>query len=210
MYNKALQGSHCDREESVSFTDPPQTENFVPRNFILYNQEMEMVILTKENQTVRKMRPEDFNSVARIYKQSLKKGIASFTSECPDYELWDAEHHKDCRLVYEWDGSVVGFAAISPVSAKPHYSGVAEVSVYVDRKFFHKGIGTALLNSLCREADEHGYWTLYSSIFSDNIISIELHKKCGFRIVGYRERIAKDIFGNWKSTIMMERRNNIE
>lgn len=116
---------------------------------------------------------------------------------------------KDCRFVYELDGSVLGYSALSPTSAKPHYKGVVEVSIYVDETHLHRGIGTALLNRLCEEADRLGYWTLYSSIFCENIASIELHKKCGFRVIGYREKIAKNIFGRWQSTTIMERRNHI-
>ncbi len=165
--------------------------------------------MIKEKLAAREMKAEDWSSVERIYKQALKKGKASFASECPSYAEWDVGHCKDCRFVYESEGCVVGFAAISPTSSKPHYKGVVEVSVYVDENHLHRGIGTMLLNRLCEESDKLGYWTLYSSIFYDNIASIELHKKCGFREIGYRENIAKNIFGNWQSTIIMERRNDI-
>ncbi len=165
--------------------------------------------MSNEN-NIREMLSTDWGRIEFIYRQSLKKGNATFTSECPTYEMWDAGHHKDCRFVYEENNLVVGYVVISPTSAKPHYRGVVEVSVYVDENYLHKGIGTKLLNCLCEEADKLGYWTLYSSIFEDNIASIELHKKCGFRVIGYREKIAKDIFGEWQSTIIMERRNGVE
>ncbi len=161
------------------------------------------------NKTIREMQESDWDSMARIYKQSLEKGTATFVSVCPTYEQWDATHIKECRFVCELDGQVVGYATIAPTSARPHYRGVVEVSVYVDINHLHKGIGTALLTHLCEETEKFGYWTLYSAIFSVNTASIELHKKCGFRVVGYRENIAKDRFGNWQSTTIMERRNGI-
>lgn len=162
-----------------------------------------------EKQVIREMKTEDWNSVERIYTQSLKKGNATFVSECPTYEMWDAGRLKECRFVYESEGDVVGYVTISPTSGKPHFKGVVEVSIYVDEQHLHKGIGTALLKHLCEESEKLGYWTIYSSIFPENIASIELHKKCGFRVIGYREKIAKDIFGNWRTTTIMERRNGI-
>jgi phosphinothricin acetyltransferase len=98
---------------------------------------------------------------------------------------------------------------IAPTSKREAYRGVVESSVFVDEDYLRKGIGTKLLAKLCEETEKYGYWTLYSAIFSVNIASIELHKKCGFRVIGYREKIAKDRFGNWQSTTIMERRNGI-
>lgn len=155
---------------------------------------------------VRAMRPEDWSRVEYIYKQGVERGTSTFTTECPDYEHWNQTYHQDCRFVYEADGVVAGFVAISPVSSKSHYSGVAEVCIYVDEAYWRRGIGEALLNALIEDAFTKEYWTLYSSIFSDNAASIELHKKCGFRLIGYREKLAKDRFGQWKSTVMLEKR----
>lgn len=155
---------------------------------------------------VRAMRPEGWPRVEYIYKQGIERGTSTFTTECPNYEQWNQTYKKECRFVCEVDGVVAGFVAISPVSSKAHYSGVAEVCIYVDEAYWRQGIGVALLNQLCEAAFGQGYWMLYSSIFSDNIASIELHKKCGFRLIGYREKIAKNRFGQWQSTTLMEKR----
>ena len=158
---------------------------------------------------IRAMCEKDWDSMKNIYKQSLQKGNVTFTTDCPTYEEWDAEHIKECRFVYEIDGKVVGYTMIAPTSKRVPYKGVVELSIFVDENYQRKGIGTELLTKLCEETEKYGYWTLYSAVFSINIASIELHKKCGFRIIGYRENIAKDRFGNWQSTTIMERRNGI-
>ena len=97
---------------------------------------------------------------------------------------------------------------IAPTSKREAYKGVVELSIFADKEVIHQGIGFKLLNHLVKETEQKGYWTLYSAIFSVNIASIELHKKCGFRVIGYREKIAKDIFGNWADTTIMERRSS--
>ena len=158
---------------------------------------------------IREMRPQDWAETAEIYRQGIERGNATFTRECPSYEEWDRAHIKECRLVYEAEGHVAGFAAIAPTSSREPYRGVAEVSIYVDGAYQRRGIGEALLKKLCEESEKCGYWSLYSAVFSVNEASIALHKKCGFRVTGYREDIAKDIFGNWQSTTVMERRNAI-
>ena len=159
---------------------------------------------------IRKMMPNDWKRVAEIYKQGLERGISTFNTECPTYEEWDNEHIKDCRYVYVTDEKVVGWIAISPISGRCVYKGCVEVSIYIDEEYQGKGIGTELMKILCAETEKAGYWSLYSAIISINKASIELHKKCGFREIGYREKIAKDRFGVWQNTTLMERRNNIE
>ena len=156
------------------------------------------------------MRASDWGDMMEIYKQSLEKGDVTFRTECPTYEEWDEGHIKECRFVYELDGKVIGYTMIAPTSGRDSYRGVVEVSIFVDQKHTQKGIGTALLLQLMEEAEKEGYWTLYSAIFSVNEGSIKLHKKCGFRVIGTREKIAKDKFGNWQSTTIMEWRNGIE
>lgn len=159
---------------------------------------------------IREMRASDWGDMMEIYKQSLEKGDVTFRTECPTYEEWDEGHIKECRFVYELDGKVIGYTMIAPTSGRDSYRGVVEVSIFVDQKHTQKGIGTALLLQLMEEAEKEGYWTLYSAIFSVNEGSIKLHKKCGFRVIGTREKIAKDKFGNWQSTTIMEWRNGIE
>lgn len=159
---------------------------------------------------IREMRASDWGDMMEIYKQSMEKGDVTFRTECPTYEEWDEGHIKECRFVYELDGKVIGYTMIAPTSGRDSYRGVVEVSIFVDQKHTQKGIGTALLLQLMEEAEKEGYWTLYSAIFSVNEGSIKLHKKCGFRVIGTREKIAKDKFGNWQSTTIMEWRNGIE
>lgn len=155
---------------------------------------------------IREMLPEDWTRVSEIYKQGVDSGDTTFTTQCPTWEGWDLEHKKICRYVALCSEEVAGFVAVSPVSEKAHYYGVVEVMIYVDEKYWHKGIGTALLKKVIEEAPKNGFWCLYSSIYSDNEKSIKLHEKCGFRMIGYRERLAKDKFGNWRDTTMMEYR----
>lgn len=155
---------------------------------------------------IRNMMPEDGAEVLKIYKQGIDAGKSTFTLECPSWEEWDLGHHQVCRYVAVCDDQIAGFAAVSPTSSKERYCGVVEVMIYVDEKYWHHGIGTGLLKKLIEEAPDNGFWCLYSSIYSSNEKSIKLHEKCGFRTIGYRERIAKDKFGNWTDTTLMEYR----
>ena len=155
---------------------------------------------------IRELAKSDWTRVFEIYKQGIDSGKTTFSTHYPTWEEWDAGHNKPCRYVAELDGEIIGFAAVSPISGKPHYYGVVEVMVYVDERYWHHGAGTGLLKQMIKDAPENGFWCLYSSIYSSNEKSLNLHKKCGFRTIGYRERIAKDRFGNWTDTILMEYR----
>ena len=155
---------------------------------------------------IREMRDEDWGTVSEIYKQGLEEGTSTFNTECPSFAEWNEGHVKNCRFVFEEEGKVVGWIALSPSSSRCAYKGCVEMSVYVDRNYRGQGIGTALVNTIIREAEKDGYWSIYSAIFSINKASIALHKKCGFREIGYRERIAKDRFGKWQNTTLMEYR----
>ncbi|MEA4973554.1 L-methionine sulfoximine/L-methionine sulfone acetyltransferase [bioreactor metagenome] len=159
---------------------------------------------------IRDMKPDDWGRITAIYQQGLDRGISTFNTVCPSYQEWDKSHIKECRYVYEKSGIVVGWVAISPTSPRYAYRGSVEVSIYIDDTFRGKGIGTELLKKLDEESEKAGYWSIYSAIFSINEASIALHRKCGFREIGYREKIAKDRFGRWQNTILMEKRNNIE
>lgn len=160
--------------------------------------------------TVREMRASDWEAVADIYGQGIAAGNATFQTVCPSYEAWDASHLRDCRLVCDIGGRTVGFAVLSPVSARECYRGVAEVSLYVDEKHRRMGVGRLLLKALMERAEQAGFWTLYSSICSINAASLRLHESCGFRVVGTRERIARDRFGAWQDTTLVEWRNRNE
>ena len=160
------------------------------------------------NITFREMKATDWMSVAEIYKEGIETGIATFQQIVPTWEEWNAAHVLDCRIVAEVDNEISGWAALSSVSARAVYSGVAEVSVYVGNKYREQQIGTKLLESIIHESECHGYWTLQSGIFPENSASIAIHKKSGFREIGYREKVAKmnDV---WRNTILFERRSTV-
>lgn len=145
--------------------------------------------------------------VSNIYKEGIETGFATFQSQVPTYEQWDNNYHKECRLVATKNNSVLGWACLSPISKREAYSGVAELSLYIGEKYRGKGIGKLLLNSLIEESEKHGFWTLQSVIVKENIPSLNLHRSCGFREVGYREKVAKMKTGVWHDTILMEKRS---
>ncbi|MCQ2084938.1 MAG: N-acetyltransferase family protein [archaeon] len=156
---------------------------------------------------IRQMLDSDWAEVSRIWGESIEAGDATFRTDVPSFESWDSSHEKCCRLIYEEDGKVLGFAVIGSMSGTPAYWGSVEESIYVDRAHRREGIGTKLLKELIKESEEHGYWSLYAIIFSSNRTSIHLHEKCGFRIIGTRDRPAKDKFGRWIDTTLMEYRS---
>ena len=151
------------------------------------------------------MRSDDWPTVKAIYEQGIATRLATFETEAPAWEAWDAAHHPDLRLVAEEDGVVIGWAALSPVSRRACYAGVAEESVYVAEGARGRGVGIALLARLCADADAAGIWTVQTSIFPENVASLELHRRCGFRVVGTRERIAQ-LDGVWRDAVLLERR----
>ncbi len=155
---------------------------------------------------IRAMEQKDWDDVSRIYRQGIDTNLATFQAECPLYEEWDNSHLKTCRLVAVCD-SVVGWAALTPVSSRCVYAGIAEVSIYVDTAYSGKGIGACLLNELIIQSEQEGIWTLQAGIMGDNLASIRLHEKCGFRMVGYRERLGCDRYGTWRNTVLMEKRS---
>ena len=155
---------------------------------------------------IREMRREDWPRMMEIYAQALERGISTFQRDCPKYEDWDKAHRPDCRLVAEVDGEVAAWAVLAPTSARECYCGVVEVSIYVDEAFQRRGIAKALMAKLEEESRKAGCWTLFSVVFAVNEPSLALHEACGFRKIGYRERIAQDRFGNWQDTIHLEKR----
>ncbi len=153
------------------------------------------------------MTEQDWPSVAKIYKEGIATGYATFELEVPDYEHWDNAHVSSCRLVALENQTIVGWAALSPVSSRCVYGGVAEVSVYVAKAHRGKGLGEKLLHRLIQLSEEAGFWTLQSGIFPENTGSILIHEKTGFRLIGKRERIGK-LHGAWKDNLIFERRSN--
>jgi L-amino acid N-acyltransferase YncA len=155
---------------------------------------------------IEKMKPEDWEQVSKIYMEGIKTGNATFETDVPSWESWVSKHLSCCNIVARMGDKILGWAAISPTSSRAVYSGVVEVSVYVNEEFKRTGVGLALLKELIKLSENNGIWTLQAGIFPENKASIHLHKKCGFRIVGIREKIGKmdDI---WRDVVLMERRS---
>ena len=157
--------------------------------------------------TIREMADSDWHAVARIYQEGMDTNLATFQTVCPTWEHWNAAHLPQCRLVAVLDGAVVGWVALSPYSSRPVYAGVAHLSIYIGAEARGVGVGKKLLSALIEASEAAGFWTLASGIMENNAASIALHKSCGFRLVGFREKIGKDRFGVWRNTLLMERRS---
>jgi phosphinothricin acetyltransferase len=156
---------------------------------------------------IRHMREEDGEAVLRIFGEGIATRRATFDTKPPTWAEWKSHKLEHSRLVYLEAGRVVGFVALSPVSSRPPYAGVAELSVYVAAAERGRGLGDRLLKALIESSEEHGIWTLQASVFAENEASLALHIKNGFRIVGRRERIAQ-LEGVWKDTVLLERRSS--
>ncbi len=160
------------------------------------------------NIAVEKMQDKDWEVVRAIYREGIATGNATFETDVPEWAAWDAGHLRDGRLVARAGEQVLGWAALSPVSGRCVYAGVAEVSVYVASAARGKGVGKALLRELVAESERAGMWTLQGGVFPENVASIALHEACGFRKVGVRERLGK-LRGVWRDVVLMERRSEI-
>ena len=160
---------------------------------------------------INKMTPDDWEQVRRIYQEGIATGHATFEMEAPDWEKWNTTHLPEARLVVRDGDAIMGWAALSPVSARRVYSGVAEVSLYVRAAKRHQGVGSALMAALIGASERSGIWTLQGGIFRENIASLALVKKHGFREVGRRERLGKmthgPLAGVWRNVILLERRS---
>jgi phosphinothricin acetyltransferase len=154
------------------------------------------------------MTAEDWDSVRAIYLAGIATGQATFETAAPTWATWNNAHLRVPRLVAISGEILAGWAALSPVSARAVYTGVAEVSVYVAEAMRGRGIGTLLLKALVQESEKNGIWTLQASIFPENAASISIHSLCGFREVGSRHRIAK-MQGVWRDTLLFERRSKL-
>ena len=157
---------------------------------------------------IRAMQAGDWEPVRSIYVEGLATGDATFETEPPTWKTWDEGHLSVPRLVAvsATDATVLGWAALSRVSARAVYSGVAEVSVYVAASSRSRGIGQDLLEQLVVQSEQNGIWTLQASVFPENRASLALHKNCGFREVGIRQRIGR-MRGIWRDTVLLERRS---
>ena len=155
---------------------------------------------------VRPLNPADWPQVRAIYQQGIDTGQATFETEAPPAELLAAKFLPEAQLVAQQAGQVVGWAMLSTVSSRCVYAGVAEVSVYVGSQARGQGIGKGLLCQLIEASEALGYWTLQASIFPENEASVRLHQQSGFRLVGYREKIASH-YGIWRDVVLLERRS---
>lgn len=151
------------------------------------------------------LRSEHWPAVAEIYAEGIEDGQATFEVAVPSWEEWDGEHLPQ-RLVAKAAGHVVGWGALAPASDRCAYRGVAWDSVYVHRDARGQGIGRRLLGQLVLDAEEAGIWTLQAGIFPENRASLAVHERCGFRVVGIRERLGR-LHGAWRDVLLMERRS---
>ncbi len=154
------------------------------------------------------MTEQDWDAVSEIYRQGIATGNATFEQSVPSYKDWDQHHLPTCRLIVRWKDKVLGWAALSRVSSRRVYEGVAEVTIYVAEEVRGRGIGRKLLHDLVASSEQNGIWTLQAGILAENAVSIRLHQQAGFRIVGTRERIGC-LDGEWRNTVLMERRSTV-
>ncbi|PAB60427.1 GNAT family N-acetyltransferase [Anaeromicrobium sediminis] len=161
------------------------------------------------NYEIKRMTKDDWEQVSRIYYEGIKTGNATFQSEVPTWEEWDKSHLDSCRFIAKLDNKILGWIALSPTSSRWVYRGVVEVSVYIDLEHRGHGIGYRLLNTVIEESEKEDIWTIQAGILEENYASIMLHEKCGFRMLGLREKIGKSQNGLWRNVVFLERRSKV-
>jgi len=162
----------------------------------------------KKTLQIRKLERVDFPPIQLIYQHGIDTGNATFQGQAKDWDDWNLTYLENCRLVAKRDSCVIGWAALSAVSSRCVYGGVAEVSIYIETSSQGQGFGSVLLQSLIACSEAHGFWTLQAGIFPENRASLALHEKCGFKVVGVREKLGQ-LLGNWRDVVLMERRSPI-
>ena len=158
---------------------------------------------------IEPMTPDDSPAVLDIYGQGIASGIATFETVTPDWHHWNASHRRDCRFVARLDGRVVGWTALGRYSTRAVYAGVAWESVYVDAAARGRGVGSALLAALIPASEAAGVWTLIAGVQAENVASLALHERSGYRRMGVQERIGRDATGVWRDVVLLERRSDI-
>jgi phosphinothricin acetyltransferase len=157
--------------------------------------------------TIQPLTEAHWSAVRAIYEEGIATGNATFETQAPEWEAWDRAHLAHSRLVAVDDADTVrGWAALSPVSSRCVYGGVAEISIYIAAEARGQGVGRQLLQALITDSEAHGIWTLQAGTFEENAASIGLHTQAGFRVIGHRERIGQH-HGVWRNTVQMERRS---
>ena len=157
--------------------------------------------------TIQPLTAAHWPQVRAIYEAGMATGNATFETQAPEWAAWDTAHLTHSRLVATDEaGTVLGWAALSPVSGRCVYGGVAEISIYIAAEARGQGLGRQLLQALIATSEAHGIWTLQAGTFEENTASIGLHTQAGFRIIGYRERIGQH-HGVWRNTVQLERRS---
>jgi L-amino acid N-acyltransferase YncA len=164
------------------------------------------MVMTRDDYRIEEMRASDWPEVRAIYLEGIATGNATFETGAPSWEEWDGGHLSSCRFVARMNEGIGGWAALKPVSSRQAYSGVMEVSVYVTASARGCGMGRALLEALVSASEQNDVWTLQAGILAENLASLELHRRCGFREVGRRERIGK-LKDAWRDVVLMERRS---
>ena len=154
------------------------------------------------------MLPSDWDAVQAIYQEGIATGDATFETDAPPWERWDAKHVPAARLVAVRGAALLGWAALSSVSDRCVYAGVAEVSVYVAESARGAGVGRSLLEALVTASEQAGFWTLQAGIFPENAASLAIHSACGFRVIGRRERLGQ-LQGRWRDALLLERRSPV-
>ena len=162
--------------------------------------------LSHKSKMIREMITNDSTRVLEIFKMGLDTRNATFETNVPSWIDWDSKHLNHSRFVYLESDKVLGWIALSPVSTRKVYEGVVEVSVYIDTNILGKSIGSKLMEKVIISSEMHGIWTLYSSVFPENVATLKLHDRFGFRVIGTREKIAK-LDNKWRDTVLLERRS---
>jgi L-amino acid N-acyltransferase YncA len=161
---------------------------------------------TADEITIDPLEPRHWEAAAAIYREGIATGNATFETSVPNWPEWDRAHLPGLRFVAQRHGDIVGWAALSAVSERCVYGGVAEASVYVTERARHQGVGRALLDGLIAASEQAGIWTIQTGIFPENPASLHLHQAVGFRVVGTRERLGK-LDGVWRDVVLLERRS---